>query len=146
MIPLPATIRFGIALALSLLAQESIGAFARDSQTRQLSVGGVERHYIISAPAAGGTRPAIIVLHGGGMSANSGMRSTGMEPLAERENLVAVYPNALHREWNDGREERTQTRGNADDVAFIRALTASLIAEGVVDPSASMSLDRPTAE
>ncbi len=57
-----------------------------------------------------------------------------MEPLVARENLVAIYPNAFRREWNDGREGRQQTRGNADDVAFIRALVKALVDEGIADP------------
>lgn len=107
---------------------------ANETKTRTLNVDGTERHYILSTPELTSPRPAIFVLHGGGMSANSGLRTTGMEPLAARENLVAIYPNAFRREWNDGRVGRERNRGNADDVAFIRALVAALISEGIVDP------------
>jgi len=134
MIPFPATTRFGISLALSLLAYASSASFARDGQTRNMTINGADRHYIVSAPASGGPRPTIFVLHGGGGSANNAIRSTGFEPLVARENLVAIYPNAFRREWNDGREGRQQTRGNTDDVAFIRILVKALVDEGIADP------------
>lgn len=135
MIPSPATAKFGVVFVLSLCACASSVSVARDAQTRKLSVGGIERIYIISAPTSGSPRPAIFVLHGGGMSANSGLRSTGLEPLVARENLVAIYPNAYRRQWNDGRESaRLQSRHEAaDDVAFIRALVTAMVNEGIAD-------------
>jgi len=131
------TAKFGVTLTLSLTLWASSAALAKEIESRTLNVGGTERHYMLSAPAGNGPHPAIFILHGGGMNANSGMRTTGMEPLIAREGLVAVYPNAYRREWNDGREARLQARGNSDDsddVAFIRSLAAALVAEGIVDP------------
>jgi polyhydroxybutyrate depolymerase len=132
--PSAATQIFGILLYFFACIFAARASPANEIKTRALDVGGTERHYILSAPPSGGPRPAIFVLHGGGMSANSGLHTTGMEPLVARENLVAVYPNAFFREWNDGRKGRERNRGNADDVAFIRALIAALVAEGIVDP------------
>lgn len=122
------------ALALVTSALVSLAAFAGEVVTRKLSVGGTERMYLLSTSVTGGPRPAIIVLHGGGMSANSALRSTGLEPLIARENLIGIYPNAFRREWNDGREARLKARENSDDVGFIRALVKSLIADNAVDP------------
>jgi poly(3-hydroxybutyrate) depolymerase len=31
------------------------------------------------------------------------MQTTGLEPLVDREGLVAVYPNGIATQWNDGR-------------------------------------------
>ena len=111
-------------------------SYANEPRTRTLNVGGTERHYILSAPAPDGPHAAIFVLHGGGLSANNAIRTTGFETLVARENLVAIYPNAFRREWNDGREgRRYQSRSEAaDDVAFIRALVAALVTEAVIDP------------
>ena len=127
------TTKLSAALLISLCSLAT-PIFANDLKTRTLKIGDIERKYILSRPEADGPRPTIFVLHGGGMSANHAVRSTGMESLVERENLVAIYPNAFRREWNDGRKGRTGTRGNSDDVAFIRTLVATLVAEGVTDP------------
>jgi polyhydroxybutyrate depolymerase len=123
-----------LAVASFLTACAASAASANEPPARKLSVGGYERVYLLSNAAPGTPRPAIIVLHGGGMSANSGMRSTGFEPLIARENLVAIYPNAFRREWNDGREARLKARENSDDVGFMRALVKSLIDEKIADP------------
>jgi polyhydroxybutyrate depolymerase len=109
-------------------------ALAAEPVTRAINVNGTDRKYILSKPAAEGQRPTIFVLHGGGMSANHSLRTNGIEPLVEREKFVAAYPNALRREWNDGREVRMKERGYADDVAYMRALVKELIAEGIADP------------
>ena len=127
------TLRLSAALFISLGTLVPL-TLANDVTTRSLNVGGTERKYILSRPEAEGPRPTIFVLHGGGMSANHSLRTNGIEPLVESEKFVAVYPNALRREWNDGRKGRTQTRGDADDVAFIRTLVTALVAEGIADP------------
>jgi polyhydroxybutyrate depolymerase len=68
------------------------------------------------------------------MNAKIAVRTIGMETLIAREGLVAVYPNAYRREWNDGREARQAARGYSDDVGYLRALVASLVKEGIADP------------
>jgi polyhydroxybutyrate depolymerase len=130
----PSFVKFGAALTISIWICAASGALANEVATRTLKVGDTERKYILSKPEADGPRPTIFILHGGGMSANHSLRTNGMEPLVEREKLVAVYPNALRREWNDGREVRMKERGYADDVAYMRALVKALVAEGIADP------------
>lgn len=127
------TLTASLCLALTLCASSL--ALAGEPQNRTLNVGGTERKYILSRPNAEGPRPTILVLHGGGMSANHSLRTNGIEPLVEREKFVAVYPNALLREWNDGREARMKERGYADDIAYMRALVKELVTTGIADPN-----------
>jgi polyhydroxybutyrate depolymerase len=98
-----------------------------------LSVGGLEREYTISRPAAPGPRPTVVVLHGTWQSGQIMLKTTGLEPLVDREGLVAVYPNGIATQWNDGRAAAAMW-GPRDDVAFLRTLVAHLVRTGVSDP------------
>jgi polyhydroxybutyrate depolymerase len=120
---------FVLAPTLScLFAPPSLGA---ESAARKLVVGGVERSYLLSRPAQGGPQPTVVVLHGGTLDATNARRTTGFEALVERHGIVAVYPDAIGRNWNDG---RSKGPGRSDDVAFFRALVEALVAEGIADP------------
>jgi polyhydroxybutyrate depolymerase len=108
---------------------------AAEMKLQHLSVGGLEREYVISAPAPASQspRPTIVVLHGTWQSAQIMIQTTGLEPLVDREGLVAVYPNGIAAQWNDGRAAAA-VWGPRDDVAFLRALVAHLVRTGVSDP------------
>jgi len=123
------TVLFATVLTLTcLFAPASLGA---ESAARKLAVGGVERSYLLSRPAQDGPRPTVVVLHGGTLDATNARRTTGFEALVEREGIVAVYPDAIGRNWNDG---RSKGPGRSDDVAFFHALVEALVAEGIADP------------
>jgi polyhydroxybutyrate depolymerase len=106
---------------------------AAEMKVQHLSVGGFEREYYISAPASQGPRPTVLVLHGTWQSGQIMMQTTGLEPLVDREGLVAVYPNGIATQWNDGRAAAA-VWGPRDDVEFLRTLVAHLVRTGVSDP------------
>jgi polyhydroxybutyrate depolymerase len=106
---------------------------AAEVSVQYLSVGGLDREYIISTPPAPHRRPTVIVLHGTLQSGLIMRHTTGLEPLVDREGLVAVYPNAIATQWNDGRAAAA-VWGPREDVAFLRALVAHLVRTGVADP------------
>lgn len=89
-------------------------------------------------PRFPGGHPAglLLVLHGGGGSGAQIERHTGFSALADREGFVAVYPDALDRNWNDGRAVAAipAQQANVDDVGFLSALLGGLIREFAVDP------------
>lgn len=128
--------------ALSVLAVagcfggSSPGAYLH--QTMQ--VGGLKRSYTVYLPpGADGRRavPLVVALHGGGSSGTDLDRrqGLGLGGLADREDVISVFPNAVERNWNDGRT-RTGFRAheeNIDDVAFIRALVRRLAARYPID-------------
>jgi polyhydroxybutyrate depolymerase len=131
------------ALALAVLAALPAGAQeAREDaeqgvERRTIEVDGQERELYVYRPKgeAEPPYPVVLALHGGGGQA-LGMRRVGFEKVADAEGFAVVYPQGLNRGWNDGRlGARIVARsGGADDVAFIREVIDTLIAEGFADP------------
>lgn len=101
------------------------------------------RRYLIAVPdeAPPEGRPLVIVLHGGGASADQVMgRAFPPSPLsllleiAARERFVVVAPDAGEGGWADGCARSARAAGR-DDVAFVDALIGCAIAEHGVDPA-----------
>lgn len=143
--------------AFGLAGCSAIGENQRDPNTgpvqqasseHALSIGDVERSYLLGG-AVGSAAPnaAIIALHGGrgdGAGAQSGFQ---FEDLARREDILMVYPDGIGApeimvggKWNDGRrgrdpEREARTRPlRPDDVAFLLALKRRLVEEHGVAP------------
>ena len=130
-----ATIVMGVGALTGTAAFGSAGSTSR----REMEVGGIQRTYSIHLPSRfPGGRPAglVLVLHGGGGNGRQIERHTGFSPLADREGFIAVYPDAVDRNWNDGRGAAgiSAQRQNVDDVAFLSALIEGLIREFALDP------------
>jgi polyhydroxybutyrate depolymerase len=68
--------------------------------------------------------PLVVVLHGGGGSAEKMAASTRFEDLARRERFAVVFPDGVDGNWNDGRADAVSTasKENIDDVTFTRNL------------------------
>ncbi|MFL6697360.1 MAG: alpha/beta hydrolase family esterase [Vitreoscilla sp.] len=104
---------------------------------RRLAVGGLDRSYLVQ-PAPGvrgaGRLPVVVLLHGGAQSAEDIWRETSLPTLGAREGFLVVAPEALARHWNDA---RGVTGASAvDDVRFLKAVIADVIAQDHGDPSA----------
>lgn len=85
-----------------------------------IEVDGREREYLVHAPdgdppAAGW--PVLFVFHGAFMTGASMQKYVKIDGLADDEGFVVVYPNGIHRVWNDGRVD-----SEVDDIAFTDAL------------------------
>lgn len=78
----------------------------------------------------GPPRPTIVVLHGAYMGAAVAARATHFRESAAAHGYNSVFPDGLGRVWVDGRNFRS----GADDVGFLKALAARLVADGVTDP------------
>jgi polyhydroxybutyrate depolymerase len=122
------------ALATFTFASIPWASLAAEIKLQHLSVGGIEREYILSAPAIPSPRPTVLVLHGTWQSGQIMMQTSGLEPLVEREGLVAVYPSGIATQWNDGRAAAVMWGGPRDDVEFLRTLVAHLVRAGISDP------------
>ena len=92
-------------------------------------VDGLKRTYLIHIPASFNkikSMPLLIAMHGGGGSGINMERLTlgGFNKLANKEEFIVVYPDAIGRHWNDGRNLTIyySQRENVDDVGFISAL------------------------
>jgi polyhydroxybutyrate depolymerase len=122
-----------ILLPAIFLLQCGAQLLASEVESGKISADGRQREFLVSTPGSAGPHPAVVVLHGGTLNAQNAMRTTGFEPLVEREGLLAVYPSAIAGHWNDGRRSAHWSSNSGDDVAFIRALVAELVRTGVAD-------------
>ena len=89
------------------------------------------RHALVLR-AGNGPQPTVLVLHGATGTAAYTARSSGFAEAAARRGFNAVFPDGVSRQWNDG---RAGGHGGPDDVAFLRALVARLVADRIAQPS-----------
>jgi len=105
------------------------------AQRRRLVVGGLERSYLVQpAPGArgAGRLPVVVLLHGGTQTAADIWGETSLPTLGAREGFLVVAPEALARHWNDQRNPTA----TVDDVRFLKAVIAEVVAQDHGDPSA----------
>jgi polyhydroxybutyrate depolymerase len=97
-------------------------------------VDGLERDYILHIPKnyANELLPLVMVFHGGGGNSTQVKNHTKFNKLSDKENFIVVYPNAVDKNWNDGRigEKLPMER---DDVKFISMLIDTLVKNYKVD-------------
>ena len=128
-------------LALVLAAAHS-GPIGPGDHTRTLTVGDLERTYIVHIPKSyDGSKPCpiVLVLHGGGSNAKQWVPFCGLNEKADEAGFIAVYPNGTGKKiegydqevltWNGGPRQPggdDPVRKKVDDVAFTRALLDDL--------------------
>jgi polyhydroxybutyrate depolymerase len=105
--------------------------------TKTVSVAGVTRTYLLHVPSSyrsSVASAAVLVLHGGNGSATTvgGITAAagGSSAFADRNNFIAVYPDSVGGNWDDGRETIT---AHTNDVAFVAALLDALAIEYNID-------------
>jgi polyhydroxybutyrate depolymerase len=111
------------------------------SGERSLVHDGRTRSYVVRAPRdrrPGERLPVVLVLHGGGGSAQNAERMTGFTALVERERVLVVYPDGTSRAgplrtWNAGHCCAYALQARVDDVGFVAALLDTLAAQYPVD-------------
>ncbi|MBI3296907.1 MAG: prolyl oligopeptidase family serine peptidase [Elusimicrobia bacterium] len=124
------------------IAEKKNRGESRQGDKGSIEVGGRTRTYLLHLPRGYNrhkTWPMVIVLHGGGASAENGERMTGMSEKADKEGFIAVYPDGTGQgsrrlTWNVGDCCGYAVEQGVDDVGFIRALIGKLKAERHVDP------------
>ena len=70
-----------------------------------ITVEGVERTYVIHLPKGYDEKrhyPLVMLLHAANQDADDMARLTRFNQLADKDSVIAVYPNALHGRWNFG--------------------------------------------
>lgn len=94
--------------------------------SQKIEVGGVERSYRLVAPRGRKkAAPLVYVFHGRGGDGDGIARYSGFETLANSEDFLAVFPDAIGGEW--------ELRGGERDLAFFDALHARICAQYDVD-------------
>jgi polyhydroxybutyrate depolymerase len=115
-----------------------LGANARQAQAldqRHLQVNGVDRTYLIHLPpAAVSPAPLLLVLHGGGSTAQATERNAGFDGVADANGFIAVYPSGIDLGWADGRGMDPPDQAGVDDVAFIGSVLDDVSSQYAVDP------------
>jgi len=103
------------------------GVYGPGTTEGALFHGGRRRTFLVHVPPQyQQTRPAplVILLHGGNGSGAKMEQMTGFDTVADREGLVAVYPDGTGplKTWNGGICCGYAVENNVDDVGFIMAL------------------------
>ena len=95
---------------------------------------GIERKFYLHLPInfdEMNALPVVLILHGGGKADGKDLaKRTHYIEIADRENFIAVFPNGIDAQWNDGRGKtfrRNKGNENIDDVGFISSLIDHLI-------------------
>lgn len=115
----------------------ALAACLASAEEQVIDVGGVERTYLLHVPdLLPPSPPLVVVLHGGGGTGAIGQRFTRFSDLADRERFIVVYPDAIRKNWNDGRNDPLiwSQREQVDDVGFIAALVDEMKRKFNVDP------------
>jgi polyhydroxybutyrate depolymerase len=89
----------------------TVAALAQDAHEK-LDVGDVSRSYVVHLPQGYDQNhhyPLVILLHGQNQDADDMARLTLFNQLADKNSVIAVYPNATRGRWNIGvRSEEAQ--------------------------------------
>lgn len=106
---------------------------------KTIDVGGLKREYRLHVPPSydKAKPPALVlVFHGGGGNARQQERFSGFSDLSDKEGFIAVYPDAVEHNWNDGRGVETikSQKDGVDDVAFVKAALDEIARETPFDP------------
>lgn len=100
-------------------------------------VGAIARTYTAIIPNAT-PAPLVLVLHGNTQQGDDMRTRTSWPEVARREGFAAVFPDGLNRAWADlrgdnGHAGRSPPKGT-DDAAFLTALVAKFVRDGIADP------------
>jgi polyhydroxybutyrate depolymerase len=104
-----------------------------------LTHNGLKRTYMVHVPPTytkGRPLPLFIVLHGGGGDGKKAEKISGISRQSDKYGVILVYPDAVGRNWNDGRAVKRYIshRKNIDDVGFIAALIDKMRNDYAIDP------------
>jgi polyhydroxybutyrate depolymerase len=104
--------------------------------TRKLTHDGLERSYILYVPPSidwSQPIPLVFVFHGGTGNAESAIRMSGFNEVADQNGFLVAYPNGTGRlsdekllTWNGGDCCGYAQQKNVDDVGFTRAIVTDL--------------------
>lgn len=112
------------ALLLLLFLLCSGDLIAQTTIEKHIQVDGYDRKYFVYSPKGidpSKKYPLIMVLHGGGGSAERIINFCGFNALADKEKFIVMYPDGYKKGWHDGRiaPDVDANKKDIDDVKFI---------------------------
>lgn len=112
--------RIIVALMALILTQGAQAA----SQEHHITAGGLDRSYLLYAPASLTGQlaavPLVIVLHGGFGTGAQAEHSYGWDAQADAHGFIVAYPNGINRSWNAGGICCGKaSKNDVDDLKFI---------------------------
>jgi polyhydroxybutyrate depolymerase len=122
-------------LAAALLLGVLKDVVAATSHNEAVQIQGRQRTFLLFAPRGGPRKerlPILIALHGGLGNGSRAAQQTGLAKYVESLGMLAIFPDAGGKQWNDGRET---TNNGLDDVAFLRAVITTAAQNWGGDPS-----------
>lgn len=136
-------IRFGACLVLLVVAvlgglgPSGVDAAARGTSTEHhLTWDGIDRLYRLYIPAnVAQSAPLVVMMHGGGGSAEQAERAYGWDALADEQGFVVAYPNGDGLAWNAGSCCGRPSVTGVDDVGFIEAMVKEIESSRSIDPA-----------
>ncbi len=114
------------------------GEPAVGSSARTITVGGVERRFLLYRPASlpPGPVPLVVMIHGGGGSAQGAERFYGWDAEADAGHFAVAFPDGTDRGWAVGGGCcGTPGSTGVDDVAFISQLVDTVSHQLPIDPT-----------
>ena len=96
------------------------------------------RSYMLHVPSSfNGTKPVplVIDMHGFTSTANAQSGVSGFLQESDAKGFIVAWPSGLNNSWNAFGCCGNSLNRNVDDVGFIRAVVADIIAKGVIDES-----------
>ncbi|MEO3756968.1 PHB depolymerase family esterase [Mycobacterium sp. B14F4] len=103
------------------------GALPGGDAAGALMMGGLNRSYIVHAPAGRDHYTGLILnLHGAGMTGGAQAAATNYNAIADQHGFVVAYPDGVDLSWADGRGASVPDRQGVDDVGFLVALVDRL--------------------
>ena len=104
-----------------------------------LVFGGLRRSYTLHVPETAPKDkpiPLVLAYHGSGGDGANMAALTQFDALADREGFAVAYPDAVSKNWNDGREVVSifSQVSNVNDVGFTEAVIKDIERQRSIDP------------
>ncbi|TSC77495.1 MAG: polyhydroxybutyrate depolymerase [Parcubacteria group bacterium Gr01-1014_33] len=111
-------------------------AYGPGDYSDSLTVDGRSRTYHFRIPTgytSSKQYPLVAVFHGGAGSGKKIASQTGFPAKADKEGFIAVFPDGIEHNWNDGRDTADAYKQGVDDVKFVRTLIEHLKSKLPID-------------
>ena len=115
---------------------QSAQTYTAGDYQEKIEIDGRKRTYLLHIPKgyiASNKYPLVAVFHGGGGSGEKITKQTGFAAKADKEGFIAVFPDGIKHNWNDGRDTTDAYKAGADDIKFVRMLVEQLKSRLLID-------------